>query len=630
MSGADPRWRRLGACLHGDRLGEHLLRQPVPDRRRPRTWRASRPTSPSSTRPAFRADPERDGVRSETVILVHLGRQEILIGGTEYAGEMKKGAFGILNYRLPDEGVLPMHSSVNVGADGRRRPSSSASRGRARRPSRPTRSGRSSATTSTAGDPTACSTSRAAATPRPSACRTSTSRTSTPRRAGSGPSSRTWTSTRPRGRWTSTRTGFTENTRAAFPLDFISNSDDTGITGHPSADHLPDRGRVRGAAAHLAAVARPGAVPLHQRLHRQARRHRGGRRGAARPRSRPASGRRSCPATPRCTRRCWASGWTAHDVPVWLVNTGWTGGPYGVGQRMDIQQTRDMVRAALDGAPRGRAHASPTRCSASRCRPRAGRARRGAHAACHVGRWRRLRRAGAPARGDVRGELRAVRGSGQPGGRGGGSARLIERRPSGRRTTGARTPRTRTRWRAPRRGRPAAYASGIIDSASIAMMAPAANVWADATSSRWRVPQQRVAQTRGEPRWRPRPPARSAATDHRERPAAQQVRGRADALRHVGDEHRGEHRHADARATHERGSQDHRLGDAVEDGTQHDLEPARRLRVVVTGVRPPPSPPRRPASGHAAGEEHQRAPPRTRAPRVASRAAHRSASSTSS
>jgi len=68
--------------------------------------------------PSFKANPERDGTRSETVILVNLAKQEIFIGGTEYAGEIKKGAFGIMNYRLPAEGVLPMHSSVNVGRDG--------------------------------------------------------------------------------------------------------------------------------------------------------------------------------------------------------------------------------------------------------------------------------------------------------------------------------------------------------------------------------------------------------------------------------------------------------------------------------------------------------------------------------
>ena len=56
--------------------------------------------------------------RSETAILVHLRRMELIIVGTEYAGEIKKSAFTVMNYLLPDEGVLPMHSSVNVGQKG--------------------------------------------------------------------------------------------------------------------------------------------------------------------------------------------------------------------------------------------------------------------------------------------------------------------------------------------------------------------------------------------------------------------------------------------------------------------------------------------------------------------------------
>jgi len=67
--------------------------------------------------PSFRADPDRHGTRSETVIAVNLSEKLILIGGTKYAGEMKKSVFGILNYLLPTKGVMPMHCSANIGAD---------------------------------------------------------------------------------------------------------------------------------------------------------------------------------------------------------------------------------------------------------------------------------------------------------------------------------------------------------------------------------------------------------------------------------------------------------------------------------------------------------------------------------
>ncbi len=68
--------------------------------------------------PSFQADPATEGTRTGTAILLHLERMEIIIVGTEYAGEIKKSAFTVMNYLMPDEGVLPMHSSVNVGAAG--------------------------------------------------------------------------------------------------------------------------------------------------------------------------------------------------------------------------------------------------------------------------------------------------------------------------------------------------------------------------------------------------------------------------------------------------------------------------------------------------------------------------------
>ena len=69
--------------------------------------------------PSFRADPAKHGCRSETVVAVNFTDKLILIGGTAYAGEMKKSVFGILNYLLPAKGVMPMHCSANIGDDGK-------------------------------------------------------------------------------------------------------------------------------------------------------------------------------------------------------------------------------------------------------------------------------------------------------------------------------------------------------------------------------------------------------------------------------------------------------------------------------------------------------------------------------
>ena len=68
--------------------------------------------------PSFKANPAVDGTNSETFIIVSMEKRIVLIGGTEYAGEMKKSIFSVMNYLLPEKGILPMHCSANVGEDG--------------------------------------------------------------------------------------------------------------------------------------------------------------------------------------------------------------------------------------------------------------------------------------------------------------------------------------------------------------------------------------------------------------------------------------------------------------------------------------------------------------------------------
>ena len=68
--------------------------------------------------PGFLADPKRDGTNSEVFVIVNFTRRLVIIGGTQYAGEMKKSIFGVMNFLLPERNVFPMHCSANIGEDG--------------------------------------------------------------------------------------------------------------------------------------------------------------------------------------------------------------------------------------------------------------------------------------------------------------------------------------------------------------------------------------------------------------------------------------------------------------------------------------------------------------------------------
>jgi phosphoenolpyruvate carboxykinase (ATP) len=297
--------------------------------------------------PSFRADPATEGVRSETAILLHLDRMEVIIVGTEYAGEIKKSAFTVMNYLLPDEGALPMHSSVNVGRDDD--PAlffGLSGTGKTTLSADPERSligddehgwGADGLFNFEGG------------------CYAKTIRLSpmyepdifaTTRRFGTILENVDLDEVTRELDLDSER--FTENTRGAYPLEFIGNADPTGMTTHPrnvvflTADAfgiLPPISRLNRAQAQYHFISGYTAKLAGTEI------------GVTEPRATFSAGFGApfLPRHPGEYARMLAERLERHDVPVWLVNTGWTGGPYGIGQRMSIDHTRVMVRAALQG-----------------------------------------------------------------------------------------------------------------------------------------------------------------------------------------------------------------------------------------------------------------------------------------
>jgi phosphoenolpyruvate carboxykinase (ATP) len=298
--------------------------------------------------PSFKADPATEGTRTETAILLHLRRMEILIVGTEYAGEIKKGAFTVMNYLLPDEGILPMHSAINVGKGGD--PAiffGLSGTGKTTLSADPERSligddehGWGAAGVFNFEGGCYAKTIRLSSLYEPDIF-------STTRRFGTilenvdlDPASRKLNLDSDR---------FTENTRGAYPLEFIGNADPTGIAGQPRTVIL------------LTADAFGVLPPIARLTHDQAAYHflsgytaklAGTEIGVKEPRATFSTcfGAPFMPRPPEEYAALLVERLARFDVPVWLVNTGWTGGPYGTGERMNINQTRSMVRAALNGA----------------------------------------------------------------------------------------------------------------------------------------------------------------------------------------------------------------------------------------------------------------------------------------
>ena len=296
--------------------------------------------------PSFQADPATEGTRTGTAILLHLQRMEVIIVGTEYAGEIKKSAFTVMNYLMPDEGVLPMHSSVNVGPDGDSAVFFGLSgTGKTTLSADPERSligddehGWGEGLFNFEGGCYA-KTIRLSPMYEPDIFQTTRRFGTVLENVDVNPETRELDLDSER---------FTENTRGAYPLQFIGNADPTGMTVQPRTVIL------------LTADAFGVLPPIGRLTHAQAAYHfisgytaklAGTEIGVKEPTATFSAcfGAPFMPRHPGEYAQMLTDRLAAQDVDVWLVNTGWTGGPYGTGERMNIAHTRSMVRAALDG-----------------------------------------------------------------------------------------------------------------------------------------------------------------------------------------------------------------------------------------------------------------------------------------
>jgi phosphoenolpyruvate carboxykinase (ATP) len=293
--------------------------------------------------PSFRSDPERHGVRSDTVIACDLDRKIVLIGGTEYAGEMKKSVFTMLNYILPAEGVLPMHCSANVG---RESGDAAVFFGL---------SGTGKTTLSTDPERVLVGDDEHGWTDRglfnfEGGCYAKTIRL----RKEAEPEIHAATfrfgtilenvvvdpATR---RLDLDDDSKTENTRAAYPIDYIDNASTEGLAPPPN--------NVIMLTADAFGVMPPVAkLDLDQAMYYFLLGYTAKVAGTERGLTEPEATFSACfgapflPRHPRVYGDLLKKKVEETGADCWLVNTGWTGGPYGEGERISIKVTRAILR----------------------------------------------------------------------------------------------------------------------------------------------------------------------------------------------------------------------------------------------------------------------------------------------
>ena len=308
--------------------------------------------------PEFHADPARHGTRGGTFVAISFARRLVLIGGTRYAGEMKKSIFTVLNYLLPQRGVLPMHCSANVGPDHDTAIFFGLSgTGKTTLSADPSRSligddehGWSDTGVFNFEGGCYAKVIRLRAETEPEIFNATRTFGTVLENVVLDPATRAVD-------YDSDR--ITENTRACYPIHYISNHLPGGVGGHPvnvvflTADAFgvmppvarltPDQAMYHFLSGYTAKVA-------------------GTEAGVTEPSATFSAcfGAPFLPLHPGVYASMLGERIARHGARVWLVNTGWSGGAFGTGSRMKLPYTRAMVRAALCGAlDRARFHQDP-------------------------------------------------------------------------------------------------------------------------------------------------------------------------------------------------------------------------------------------------------------------------------
>jgi phosphoenolpyruvate carboxykinase (ATP) len=298
--------------------------------------------------PSFQADPQRDGTRSKTFILMDFSQRLVLIGGTSYAGETKKSAFTIMNYLLPQRDVMSMHCSANVGAEGdvaiffglSGTGKTTLSADPERRLIGDDEHGWSDDGVFNIEGGCYAKVIKLSAEAEPDIYRTTEMFGTILENVVFDPTTRQIDLDEARK---------TENTRASYPLTSINNIVPEGRAGHPRNIIM----LTADAFGVLPPVARlsPEQAMYHF-LSGYTAKVAGTERGITEPQATFSTcfGAPFMVLHPGVYADLLGKHMAQHNAACWLVNTGWSGGPYGVGQRMKIRYTRAMIRAILNGS----------------------------------------------------------------------------------------------------------------------------------------------------------------------------------------------------------------------------------------------------------------------------------------